>query len=552
MSAYRAGHGNAPTEEGREDGLVDELIQQFADPLAFYRELVQNSIDAGARSIAVSLSFTPDPGADGPDALGTIDVAVRDDGCGMGREVLEDQLTVLFRSGKEGQQGKIGKFGVGFVSVLAIRPEVVMVRTSEGRGEQWTLALSADQSYDLFRAEGGGGAGTTVTLRLRRPARELDALVEGSVAALVRWCRHAEIPIRFAASAAGGQVLREARIDRPLGLDALVTVRVDDGSTSVVAGLPLDGRPYLAFFNRGLLLYETRKDVLGQVVVSIQDPNLEHTLSRDNVRRDRHYERAMRLANRVVDRHLTQHVEIVAAALARRQREEPALEVLLDAAVAAGLDLDYGAIALPLCEPVGGEATIPLSKIGARGVYVATTRSPLTAAVARRGGRVIDATVGRRPAALAQVLSGLAGRRLHDAHADFTLASPVEPRPLDGPLLGRVRGLLGALARTPEGPRLARFTGARAGALSVAGGDGELPLAIDAAGGALDPFRLLARPTLLLDAEHEVLREARELAEHDAASAAALLARAVLLERGRLDEEAADEAWLEAAAREVP
>jgi len=60
MGAYRDGHGTGPALDGQGDGLVDELIRQFADPLAFYRELVQNSIDAGATSIGVSLGWDPD------------------------------------------------------------------------------------------------------------------------------------------------------------------------------------------------------------------------------------------------------------------------------------------------------------------------------------------------------------------------------------------------------------------------------------------------------------------------------------------------------------
>jgi molecular chaperone HtpG len=49
---YRAGgaHAAGPADEG---GLVSEVVRQFADPYSFYRELVQNSIDAGATKIAV-------------------------------------------------------------------------------------------------------------------------------------------------------------------------------------------------------------------------------------------------------------------------------------------------------------------------------------------------------------------------------------------------------------------------------------------------------------------------------------------------------------------
>ncbi len=39
--------------------LVDELVHQFSDPFAFYRELIQNGIDAGSRRIKVTLSFHP-------------------------------------------------------------------------------------------------------------------------------------------------------------------------------------------------------------------------------------------------------------------------------------------------------------------------------------------------------------------------------------------------------------------------------------------------------------------------------------------------------------
>ena len=49
--AYRG-----PAEERRrapEGGLVEEIVKEFADRFAYARELVQNSIDAGATAITV-------------------------------------------------------------------------------------------------------------------------------------------------------------------------------------------------------------------------------------------------------------------------------------------------------------------------------------------------------------------------------------------------------------------------------------------------------------------------------------------------------------------
>jgi len=548
MSAYRGGHGRAPVEAGREDGLVDELIQQFADPLAFFRELVQNSIDAGASSIAVTIGWTPDhESSEGEDPTGTIEIAVRDDGCGMGREVLEEQLTVLFRSGKEDQADKIGKFGVGFVSVLALAPDVVVVRTSEGDGAQWTLELRSDQTYELFRAAGGGASGTTVTLRVPRRRGEVDGLVRGAERALVKWCRHAAVPIKLVATLPGGELVREARIDRPLGLDGYAAVSLTRGKTKIVAALPRDGTPYLAFFNQGLLLHETTEPVLGKVMVSIQDPRLEHTLSRDNVRRDAHHQRALKLARAAIDEHLTARVHDVLAELGRRERTEPPIESLLAAAWNADLDVDRRRVRVPLLEPLGRDATISLADLKRRDAYVATARDELTAAMAEAGHTILDVSVSRHPVAYQQSIAVFSGGSFVHAHQAFTLAAPVEASGADLRLLERVGELVGEIARRPKGPKLARLVGARAGSLSLPGASGDLPLALDTEQVGVDPFRLVARPTWLLSHDHPVVEAARALAPSDVEAAAALLARALLVDLGRFDADAEAD-WLEHAS----
>ena len=101
--------------------LLPDLIHQFSDPFAFYRELIQNSIDAGSARIEVRLRFTP--GA----TRGTATAVVQDWGEGMNRQVIDDYLLTKFRSSKENDLTKIGKFGIGFLSVFAPEPGAVVV-----------------------------------------------------------------------------------------------------------------------------------------------------------------------------------------------------------------------------------------------------------------------------------------------------------------------------------------------------------------------------------------------------------------------------------------
>ena len=55
----------------------------------------------------------------------------------------------------------------------------------------------------------------------------------------------------------------------------------------MVASLPRKPKPYLGFFNHGLMLHETNTLVdMPKVQIKIQDSRLGHTISRDDVRRD--------------------------------------------------------------------------------------------------------------------------------------------------------------------------------------------------------------------------------------------------------------------------
>jgi HSP90 family molecular chaperone len=110
---------------------VENLVTQFSSALDFDRELVQNSIDAGSSTVDVWLHFIPSEGAEG-----VTEIHVDDYGEGMNEPIIDRQLTQLFSSTKENDLTKIGKFGIGFVSVFALEPEGVLVHTGVD-GELW-------------------------------------------------------------------------------------------------------------------------------------------------------------------------------------------------------------------------------------------------------------------------------------------------------------------------------------------------------------------------------------------------------------------------------
>jgi molecular chaperone HtpG len=523
------GFDAAPLEDS---GLVADLIRQFADPLAFYRELVQNAIDAGATEILVQLF-----GEKIDETHATVRVSVHDDGSGMTRQTLEEELTVLFRSTKESRDDAIGKFGVGFVSVLAVAPEVVIVDTSIGDHVRWSLHLHPDRTYDLYRTDGVPAAkGTTVTLHVPLPASELRSFVSRSEEALRRWCRHARIPIRFRALESGSQEpLRDVRIDEPLGLDALVTVQAlsRDGRTHAIVGLPRSGGRVGAFYNQGLLLHESRDHELGAIAFKVLDPRLEHTLSRDNVRRDEHYARAVELVRRAIEGPLqdaiVRELRQLAEAHARGAAEAGARYLEIVRAVReAELELDPADIAVPVIPGRNGALVRTLA--GLKAAYLSPEgRSSLAEALARRGTVVIDGSMARDDDTLVDFLTVSLRVQVTSISDAFVWIDPVPLDARDRRLLERVAALLGEAYRKPSQIVLAHLEGAHRDALAIAGGTRGEPWVVGVEAASADPLRLLARPPLVLRAEHPIVAAARARFSSAPVLASGLLARAILV-----------------------
>lgn len=138
-----------------------EAKRYGGDAWVFIRELLQNSRDAGATRVDLTVERR-----DGLDRI-----VCRDDGCGMSFDHAREYLFTLYASSKVDQRNTAGRFGIGFWSVLRFEPDEVVVRSAPAGGSGWQLQLRGDLEKVDF-SERSPGAGTEI--ELVRPARGAD------------------------------------------------------------------------------------------------------------------------------------------------------------------------------------------------------------------------------------------------------------------------------------------------------------------------------------------------------------------------------------------
>jgi molecular chaperone HtpG len=589
-------------------GLVADMVRQFADPYAFFRELVQNGIDAGATRIEVSIEKLPE---------GLVATSVTDDGCGMTRETIEGPLLTLFSSSKEGDSSKIGKYGVGFVSIFALDPEEVQVATGRD-GESWLLRLFRDHSYALEVGGPRTASGTRVTLltklkdkptpadfssmneeeilRIARLAIEVDIArkadpeaedaggksgfdehVALSEVALRAWCRHAQVPISLTVSDPDNPDVRTSkRVDTPLSvLSPLSVVETIEGETFVVgvsAGSDLlegeleprpfaeRGESFAGFYNRGLTLFESDQapsSVLRGIRFKIMSPHLQHTLSRDNVRRDGAFDRVMaKLAEVIGALKKRLESEIASAAeLASKGEAEARYAALLEAAQTWSLGMNPRAISFPLTDP------LPMSRervvrnfadhVGrGESLLTAPGSDRLTQAVAREGRVVVRCPNGW----VEKALKWCSKYPLEAAHNVYVLVHELGPdarTASDIALCDEIRGMLETAGEVV----------ARVGLCSLEGASSEM-FALVVPDEALEGPRLYPlesvrrwwkrwtrRRVLLLNVHSDPMQAALKRAASDRVVSAYLVARTLLLRDGKGIEAGANERLLERAGR---
>lgn len=266
------------------DEVFKNLVDQFSDPFTCLRELIQNAMDAGTESIEVRARYLEDPGG--------VMLEVRDFGEGMTRDIIDAKLTRLFASDKEDDLTKIGKFGIGFVSVFSLKPELVVVDTGRD-GEFWRVAFDGGTDFALFTLE-EPIEGTSVRLYKLMTQEESQPFLERCRDTLALWCRHSSTRITFQ----GEPINRELQVESSVRLEHRSALGQFD-----VGIAPQNSGPF-GFYNSGLTLLEGVQSDIPGVTFKVLSNHLEHTLTRDAVIQDQNYSKVMALLSRLVDEQL--------------------------------------------------------------------------------------------------------------------------------------------------------------------------------------------------------------------------------------------------------
>jgi molecular chaperone HtpG len=174
-------------EVGRVLDLVINSLYQHRE--IFLRELISNASDACDRLRYAALT-EPQLLGDDPElrillvpdtAAGTLTVS--DNGVGMSRDDLVDNLGTIARSGTQrfltelsGDQSKdvrlIGQFGVGFYSAFMVAAEVEVISRKAGEEHSWHWRSDGRTGFAVEEMAEAAPRGTTVILHLRSDAKE--------------------------------------------------------------------------------------------------------------------------------------------------------------------------------------------------------------------------------------------------------------------------------------------------------------------------------------------------------------------------------------------
>ena len=197
----------------------------YSNKEIFLRELISNASDACDRLRYAALS-QPDLTADGGafEITVTVDkdaatVAVADNGIGMNREDLVENLGTIARSGTgafleqlSGDARKdvalIGQFGVGFYAAFMVADLVEVTSRKAGESQAWTWKSDGKGSFTIAESD-ADIRGTRIVLHMRDDAKEF--LESSRLRHIIQtYSDHIAVPIRLAEAGKDAETVNSA------------------------------------------------------------------------------------------------------------------------------------------------------------------------------------------------------------------------------------------------------------------------------------------------------------------------------------------------------
>lgn len=220
MSANKEEYGMARKKQFKAESkrLLDLMINSiYTHKEIFLRELISNASDAIDKLYYLSLTENrQDVDRDAFEIHLDVDreartLTIRDNGLGMNKEEMEENLGTIAKSGslafkqklEEGEQSDvdiIGQFGVGFYSAFMVAQKVVVTSRKYGEEEAYRWESNASDGYTIEPCEKEGW-GSEITLYLKDNTEEEnydEFLAQYEIERLIRkYSDYIRYPIRM-------------------------------------------------------------------------------------------------------------------------------------------------------------------------------------------------------------------------------------------------------------------------------------------------------------------------------------------------------------------
>ena len=297
------------------------------DPWVFVRELLQNARDAGATRVVFETESVD----------GLWRLRCRDDGEGMSYAHARRYLFALYASSKEERRDQVGRFGVGFWSILRFEPSRIVIRsrprvpTADPSGHvlgdssgAWELELAGDLESAVQRSP-TMEPGTEILLERPAPDAELERRVFEAAWQNARYLvtrDRPELPLKISVN--GRSVNARFELPAPSSAFRRGSVRgvVGLGSAARVElfsrGLRVRAAASLADFTAGGGRHTGRSRVQftelpGRLAPQalLESDALELLLSRSDARENKALRKLMRLAERELARLIARQLDAV-------------------------------------------------------------------------------------------------------------------------------------------------------------------------------------------------------------------------------------------------